>query len=230
METTRIEDPKAPPIRIDIIVDTICPWCYVGKARFEKALRSRSIENLLIEWRPFQLNPHMPRAGIDRDSYLIEKFGSVERAERSYRSLRKAGAKDGVEFRFERITRTPNTVDSHRLIAFAARSGLQNDIVDALFKGFFSSGRDIGDPEILSDIAAETGLDRAETLEYLISDIDRDMILAEDDRVRDLGVNGVPCFIIDRKYAISGAQSLEVFIQVLDLAAHDAAASMTKTP
>lgn len=213
-------------MQIDIIVDTVCPWCYVGKARFEKALRSRSIENLLIGWRPFQLNPHMPRAGKDRDSYLIEKFGSVQRAERAYRSLQKTGEKEGVDFRFDRIDRTPNTVDSHRLITFAGRSGLQNDIVDALFRGYFSLGRDIGDPETLSDIAAENGLDRAETLEYLASDLDRDTILAEDDMVRDLGVNGVPCYIIDRKYAISGAQTPEVFLQVLDLASHESAAQI----
>jgi len=217
-------DPNQHLMRIDIILDTVCPWCYVGKARFEKALRSRSYENIMIGWRPFQLNPHMPRGGQDRESYLIEKFGSVQRAERSYRSLQKAGENDGVDFQFDRIRNTPNTVDSHRLIAFAGRAGLQNDIVDALFKGYFTFGRDIGDPDILSHIAAETGLDRAETLEYLISETDRDMVLAEDDMVRDLGVNGVPCYIIDRKYAISGAQSPEVFMQVLDLAAHDLAA------
>lgn len=221
MESGRNADTKAPVMRIDIILDTVCPWCYVGKARFEKALRSRAYENIIIGWRPFQLNPHMPRAGQDRESYLIEKFGSVDRAERSYHNLQKAGEKEGVPFHFDRILNTPNTVDSHRLIAYAGRAGLQNDIVDALFKGYFSFGRDIGDPEILSDIAAESGLDRAETLEYLTSETDRDMILAEDDMVRDLGVNGVPCYIIDRKYAISGAQSPEVFMQVLDLAAHD---------
>ena len=210
-------------MQIDIIVDTVCPWCYVGKARFEKALRSRPIENLLIGWRPFQLHPDMPRAGKDRDSYLIENFGNIERAERTHRSLRNAGEKEGVEFHFDRVERTPNTVDSHRLIAFAGRSGLQNELVEALFRGYFSFGRDIGDLEILSDIAAETGLDRAETLAYLAGDRDRDTILAEDELARDLGVNGVPCYIIDRKYAISAAQSPEVFLQVLDLAAQDGA-------
>lgn len=223
MDSSRTEDQKGRPMQIDIIVDTVCPWCYVGKARFEKALRSRPTETLLIGWRPFQINPNMPRAGKDRESYLIEKFGSVQRAERSYRSLRSAGEKDGVEFRFDLIGHTPNSVDSHRLIAFAERSGLQNEIVDALFRGYFSFGRNIGDPEILSDIAAETGLDRAETLEYLAGDTGRDAIIAEDDMVRSLGVNGVPCYIIDGKYAISGAQSPEVFMQVLDLAAHDGA-------
>jgi predicted DsbA family dithiol-disulfide isomerase len=221
LESGQSGHPKDPLIRIDIIVDTVCPWCYVGKARFEKALRSRAYENIMIGWRPFQLNPHMPREGQDRESYLIDKFGSLQRAERSYQSLQKAGEKEGVAFHFDRIQSTPNTVDSHRLIAFAGRAGLQNDVVDALFKGYFSFGRDIGNPEILSDIAAETSLDRAETLEYLKSETDRDMVMAEDDMVRDLGVNGVPCYIIDRKYAISGAQSPEVFMQVLDLAAHD---------
>jgi predicted DsbA family dithiol-disulfide isomerase len=214
-------------MQVDIIVDTVCPWCYVGKARFEKALRSRPIENLLIGWRPFQLNPRMPGEGKDRERYLAEKFGSAQRAERVYRGLRTAGEQEGLNFRFDRIKRTPNSVDSHRLIAFAGRAGHQNDIVDALFRGYFSFGRDIGDIGVLSDIAAENGLDRAETMEYLTSDRDRDVILAEDDMVRDLGVNGVPCYIIDGKYAISGAQSPEVFIQVLDLACHDGAGAET---
>ena len=221
MDSGRTERETNQPMQIDIIVDTVCPWCYIGKARFEKALQSRPIGNVRIGWRPFQLNPHMPPAGKDRDSYLVEKFGSVDRAERSYRSLRAAGEKDGVAFRFDLIDNTPNTVDSHRLIAFAGRSGLQNEIVEALFRGYFSFGRDIGNHRILADIAAENGLDRAETLDYLSGDADRDTILAEDDMVRDLGVNGVPRYIIDRKYAISGAQSPEVFIQVLDLAAQD---------
>ncbi len=208
-------------MQIDIIVDTVCPWCYVGKVRFERALARRPFEGLILGWRPFQLNPGMPATGKDRKAYILEKFGGPRRAERVYRTIREAGEREGIEFRFDLIGRTPNTVNSHRLIAHAGRHGLQSEMVDALFSAYFTHGRDIGSPEILADIAAETGIDREEARDYLDSEIDRDAIIAEDEMARSLGVNGVPCYIIDRKYAISGAQSPEVFLQVLDLARQD---------
>jgi len=210
-------------MHIDIIVDTICPWCYVGKRHFEKALELRPVAGLSVGWRPFQLNPNMAVAGKDRDVYIDEKFGDASRAEKIQREIGEAGAREGIEFRFDRIARTPNTVNSHRLIAHAGRPGAQDDIVEALFHAYFTDGRDVGDISVLADIAAETGLDRADTYEYLASDRDRDAVLADDDMARTMGVNGVPCYIVDRKYAVSGAQSPEVFVQVLDLAHHDAA-------
>lgn len=208
-------------MKIDIIVDTICPWCYVGKKRFEKALSIRPQPDLEVGWRAFQLNPHMPREGMDRRDYVAEKFGGMDRARAIHGSLAQAGAEEGIEFNFSGIERTPNTVHSHRLVREAAVHGLQTPVITAIFDAYFLEGRDIGEPEVLADIAETAGLDRSQTLEYLQSDTDVDTILAEDELARRLGVNGVPCFIVNRKYAVSGAQSPEVLVQVFDLANQD---------
>ena len=206
---------------VDVIVDTVCPWCYVGKARFEKALAMRPDLGVEIGWRPFQLNPAIPREGKDRDAYLAEKFGGVDRARQRYAVIGDAGRQEGIDFQFDRIERTPNSVDSHRLIAFARRDGRQDAMVDALFRAYFTDGRDIGEIEVLAAIAAENGLDRDVVRAYLAGDEDRAMIIAEDEMARGLGVNGVPCYIVDRKYAVSGAQSPEVFLRIFDLARHE---------
>lgn len=206
---------------VDVIVDTVCPWCYVGKVRFEKALAMRPDRVVEIGWRPFQLNPGMPRQGKDRRAYLKEKFGGVDRARRRYNVIGDAGRQGGIDFRFDRIERTPNSVDSHRLIAYAQRDGRQDAMVDALFRAYFIEGRDIGEIEVLAGIAAENGLDGAAALAYLAGDEGRATVIAEDEMARGLGVNGVPCYIVDRKYAVSGAQSPEVFLQIFDLARHE---------
>ncbi len=206
---------------VDVIVDTVCPWCYVGKARFEKALAMRPDQVVEIGWRPFQLNPAMPREGKDRTAYLSEKFGGGDGARRRYTVIADAGRQEGIDFRFDRIERTPNTVDSHRLIAYARRDGRQHAIVGALFRAYFTNGRDIGEIQVLAEIAAENGLDGDAARAYLGSDEDRSMVVDEDEMARRLGVSGVPCYIVDRKYAVSGAQSPEVFLQIFDLARHE---------
>ena len=206
---------------VDVIVDTVCPWCYVGKARFEKALAMRPDQVVEIGWRPFQLNPGIPRAGKDRRAYLSEKFGGGDRAERRYSVIGDAGRQEGIDFRFDRIDRTPNTVDSHRLISYARSEGRQHAMVDALFRAYFTEGRDIGEIEVLAEIAAETGLDGDAARIFLGSDEDRALVVGEDELARSLGVNGVPCYIVDRKYAVSGAQSPEVFLQIFDLVRHE---------
>lgn len=206
---------------VDVIVDTVCPWCYVGKARFEKALAMRPDLGVEIGWRPFQLNPDIPRDGMDRRVYLSEKFGGVDRARQRYAVIGDAGRQEGIDFRFDRIERTPNTVDSHRLIAFARRDGREDAMVDALYRAYFTDGRDIGAIGVLAEIAWENGLDGDAAHAYLATDDDRATIIAEDEMARSLGVNGVPCYIVDRKYAVSGAQSPEVFLQIFDLARHE---------
>jgi predicted DsbA family dithiol-disulfide isomerase len=208
-------------MKIDIIVDTVCPWCYVGKIRFEKALSIRPQKNLEVGWRAFQLNPQMPPEGMDRRQYVVEKFGGLERATTIHGALIRAGAEEGIEFNFSKIDRTPNTINSHRLVRYAAEQGLQTPVISAIFDAYFLAGKDIGEAEILADIGEEAGLDRHQTLEFLNSDRDTATILAEDDLARRLGVNGVPCFIVNRKYAVSGAQSPEVLVQVFDLANQD---------
>lgn len=208
-------------MKIDIIVDTICPWCYVGKKRFEKALAIRPQPDLEVGWRAFQLNPRMPEEGMDRREYVAEKFGGLERANNIHGGLVQAGREEGIEFNFSRIERTPNTVHSHRLVRYAALHGVQTPVISAIFDAYFLEGRDIGRTDILADIAGMAGLERDSTLDYLESDTDTETILAEDELARRLGVNGVPCFIVDRKYAVSGAQSPEVLVQVFDLANQD---------
>jgi predicted DsbA family dithiol-disulfide isomerase len=210
-------------MNVDIVIDTICPWCYIGKRRFDRALSLRPQPRIEVSWRPFQLNPNMPRAGMDRETYIARKFGGQDRARRIYTSVIDAGTQEGIDFRFDLIKRTPNTIDSHRLIAAAAPQGRQTAAVDAVFRAYFSEGRDIGDLDVLANIADGLGLDRTETRRSLAGSEGREEVLAFDDMARGLGVNGVPCYIVDRRYAISGAQSPEVFLQVFDLARQDLA-------
>ena len=208
-------------LKIDIIVDTVCPWCYVGKRRFERALEIRPQPDIEVGWRAFQLNPEMPREGIDRRTYVAEKFGGPERAHSVHASLVQAGEEEGISFNFNKIEKTPNTVYSHRLVRYAAKYGLQTPVISAIFDAYFLEGRDIGEPDTLARIADAAGMDHDDTLEFLESDRDTETILAEDELARRLGVNGVPCFIVNRKYAVSGAQSPEVLVQVFDLANQD---------
>ena len=163
----------------------------------------------------------MPREGMDRRTYVAEKFGGTERAHSVHASLVQAGEEEGISFNFNKIEKTPNTVYSHRLVRYAAKYGLQTPVISAIFDAYFLEGRDIGEPDTLARIADAAGMDHDDTLEFLESDRDTETILAEDELARRLGVNGVPCFIVNRKYAVSGAQSPEVLVQVFDLANQD---------
>lgn len=204
-------------MQIDIISDTICPWCFIGKRRFERALALRPQDNLEIRWLPFQLNPTMPSEGMGRRQYLAAKFGGADRAERQYDRLRETGREVGIEFAFERIDTTPNTINSHRLIHFAQNIGKQALIVEALFQAYFFEGEDIGDVDVLTKIGTAAGLEAAALGRYLASDEDRSHIVGLDEKMRRIGISGVPCFIVEDEYAISGAQSPEIFHQIFDL-------------
>jgi predicted DsbA family dithiol-disulfide isomerase len=209
-------------MKIDIVADTVCPWYYIGKRRFERALAARPQADLEIIWRPFFLNPDMPPEGVDRAEYMARKFGGRERAGRIYSSVTEAGATEDIPFRFDLIKRSPNTINSHRLIHFAGLMERQEDIVEAVYRAYFLEGRDIGDIGVLAELATEAGIPSAEATRYLQSGSDRDVVVAGDERARSLGVNGVPCFIIERKYAVSGAQLPEVFHQVFELVNQEA--------
>ncbi len=211
-------------MKVDIIIDTICPWCYVGKRRFSEALRLSPQRGLRVGWRAFLLNPGMPPGGMERDRYAIRKFGGIERARAVHEDIRKVARSEGLEIDFGRIARVPNTVDSHRLVWFAAAFGLQPPVVEALFEAHFVRGADIGDVAELARVAARAGIDRDAALEFLESGRERDRILAEDGLARRLGINGVPSFVINRRYAVSGAQAPEVIAKVLELANRDEAA------
>ncbi len=211
-------------MQIDVIIDTVCPWCYIGQTRLARALAARPDLDVAFAWRPFQINPRMPPEGAERRSYMAAKFGGIQRAQRHSRSLEKSGRQEGIAFRFEAIERTPNTLNSHRTIAYADRFGIAGEMVDRLFRAYFVEARDIGDHATLIALGDELGLDAAALESYLTSDEDRARMIAEDDRARLLGVNGVPCYVIAGRYAVSGAQSPEVFLQVLDLARQDGVA------
>ena len=203
-------------IEIDIVSDTICPWCYVGKRRLARALAGFEADEVRIRWHPFQLNPGMPPEGMDRGEYVAAKFGGVEAARAVYDSIREAGAEEGIAFAFERMPRTPNTFASHRLVDYAAREGRQDEAVEALFQAVFVDGRDIGDFETLVDIGAECGIDPVALAEHLAGTEGSGDLRAEEERSRRMGVTGVPCFIIGGRYAVTGAQDPAVLRSVID--------------
>jgi predicted DsbA family dithiol-disulfide isomerase len=213
-------------MRVDIISDTICPWCYVGKRRFERALAASRLERGPVEvvWWPFQLNPSMPAEGMERAAYLTERFGAPERATEIYRQVEAAGRDEGIPFAFDRIGTTPNTMNSHRLIAYAGVAGRQNDMVEVLFRRYFEHGENIGALDVLVDSAIEAGLEGQAVRTFLESEAARDDIARGDIAARRLGIGGVPCFIINARYAISGAQAPEVFQRVFSLGDDEAGA------
>ncbi len=204
-------------ITIDIVSDTVCPWCFVGKRRLEQALAQKGdVPEVRIVWRPFQLNPDMPREGADRKTHLRAKFGDDERFKQVYDAILEAGRSVEIPFAFDKIERTPNTIDSHRLIDRAGRNGRQDAVVEALFHTYFLEGRDIGDIDVLVDVATSAGLDADEIRAYLRSEEDIERMRAEDMKAREMGIQGVPCFIVNQKYAISGAQEPAAFLQIFE--------------
>ncbi len=201
---------------IDIVSDVVCPWCFIGKRRLERALAVRGRDDVQIVWRAFQLNPDMPREGMDRAHYLAAKFGSAAQARRIYDEIAETGAAEGIAFAFSRIARTPNTLDAHRLIRLAAAEGRQDAVVEALFRAYFLDGIDIGAREALIAIAERAGIAREIAETYLASQDALDAVRREDLGARRLGITGVPCFIVNGRYAISGAQAPEIFLRVFE--------------
>lgn len=206
------------PMRIDIIYDVVCPWCYIGKRRLEQALGRCPEVRVKLRWRPFLLNPEMPTDGIDRNAYLAKKFGSESRVRRIYGAIQEAGQTVEIDFKFDDIRQTPNTVNAHRLVLFADRLGRAGDIVEALFLEYFVYGRDIGDTEVLATLGRNLGLDAGELRAYLGGDDDVALIHEENARAHRLGINGVPSFVFNDRMVISGAQEPKVLARVLDAA------------
>ena len=202
--------------KLDIFSDPVCPWCYIGKARLEAALEARPNHSFVVEWHPFMLNPDMPAGGMDRREYLEAKFGGQERAVQMYQPIHDTAAELGLPMDLGAIARTPNTLDAHRLIHWAGLEGRQNSAVNALFRAYFVEGRDIGDRAVLSELAASAGLDPALITRLLESGADADDIAARDADMRARGLNGVPAFIIGRKYVVQGAQPAETWIKIID--------------
>ena len=205
----------AEAIKLDIMSDPICPWCYIGKAHLDRALQDHPDHPFAIEWHPFQLNPEMPREGMDRRSYLERKFGGKEGAVRAYAPVVEHAEKAGLKINFEAMQRTPNTLDAHRLIHWAGIEGRQTAAVSALFKAYFVDARDIGDAEVLADIADSIEMDAAVVTRLLKSDVDAQDIRDRDAHSRKMGVNSVPTFIVANTHAVPGAQPPELWAQVI---------------
>jgi predicted DsbA family dithiol-disulfide isomerase len=205
------------PLTIEVFVDPICPWCFIGKRHLDRALAQVG-GTVAIAWRAFQLNPGMPEGGMDRSQYLAGKFGGIERARQVYDVIRREGEAEDIPFAFAKITRTPNTLKAHRLIRLAGRSNQAEAVMDGLFRAYFLEGRDIGKGEELARVAGDAGLDASAAAGFLAGDMEREAVQQEDLAARASGIGGVPHAIVAGRYALPGAQSPEVIARTIELA------------
>jgi len=209
-------DPNLPIV--DVVSDVVCPWCYIGKRHLDAALAtlSEAGEPLpTVRWHPFELNPDLPPEGVDRRDYLERKFGGPARAAQIYDRVRRAGTQAGIAFDFERIAVQPNTRDAHRLIAWVQTRGDAAGLVERLFRAYFIEGQQIGSQEVLANLAAEAGEARDSALDFLASPLGRGEVAEAEERARSLGIGGVPFFIVDGRYGLSGAQPAEAIVEAL---------------
>ncbi len=205
-------------IVIDIVSDVVCPWCYLGKARLDLAIAEVQDEvSVTVNWRPYQLNPDYPPEGVDHLKALEAKLGGRDKVEIAHQALQRLGREVGINFDFDAIKVGPNTMDAHRLMLWAHSESreMQERVVSALFKANFEEGRNVGDPAVLTDIATEAGMDPKLVERLLASDADRDTIRSEIAAAQQMGVSGVPFFIFDHQYAVSGAQTVDVLTGAL---------------
>ena len=205
-------------ITIDIVSDVVCPWCYLGKARLELAIAEVQDEvGVDINWRPYRLNPDYPSEGVDQKAELEKKLGGADRVAQAHATLVQLGKDVGIAFDFDAIKIGPNTLDAHRLALWAHSESreMQDRVITLLFKANFEEGRNIGDHTVLADIAEAAGMDRAVAETLLSSDADKDTVVAEIDAAQQMGVSGVPFFILDQKYAVSGAQTPDILVNAL---------------
>lgn len=202
-------------IRIDVISDVMCPWCYIGKRRLEKALGLVPDVRAEVHWRPFQLDPTLPAEGRDRAEYLAAKFGGLERAHEIYRNVIAAAESEGLDLRIDSIERSPNTIDAHRLIRWADEAGAQDEVVERLFQLYFVEGADLTRRTLYAEVAEEVGMDRARVEELYASGADVEEVRQEIGFAARIGVTGVPCFIFENRYAVMGAQDSESLAGVL---------------
>ncbi len=216
-----MSNPGAPTaFHLDIVSDTICPWCYVGKRRLEAGLPILKAEGLTFDviWRPFQLNPTMPKAGLDRHAYRSAKFGSWEKSQALDAQVAEAGASTGLVFRHDLMAKTPNTVASHALIRLAHETGgsaMQDRVVEALFSAYFTQGLDVGDPAVLADLAEGVGIERGRASAFLSDPASFDAVIDDETLARGLGLNGVPSFILGGNYLFSGALPTSAMVRAL---------------
>ncbi|MDK1489325.1 DsbA family protein [Sinorhizobium sp. 7-81] len=205
-------------VKIDIVSDVVCPWCYLGKSRLDQAIANVAGDiHVMIQWRPYQLNPDLPPEGVDHKRHLAAKLGGQEAVDQAHKMLEGLGQEDGIDFNFDAVKISPNTLDAHRLIRWAATNGeeAQAEVVRLLFEANFEEGRNVGDHAVLLEIAEQAGLDGPVIAALLTSDADKDAVKQEIEVAREMGVSGVPCFIIEQQYAVMGAQSVDVLTNAL---------------
>ena len=202
------------PHDLNIVSDIICPWCYIAKKQLASALAlgfetTQLALHFDVTWRPFELNPDMPISGVDRMSYRTQKFGSWERSQALDADVAAAGKRVGINFRHDLMTRTPNSFQAHRLILLAGRDDRQNAVVDALFKAYFTEGRNVGETSVLVEISAEAGLDAERVLKFLHSNVGVDEIRSQEQSAINAEISGVPTFMLDGEVIFSGAVGAE---------------------
>ena len=205
-------------LTVDVVSDVVCPWCYLGGKRLEKAIEDvRDDVSVAVTFRPYQLNPDMPAEGVDHKKHLAEKLGGAAAVDQAHARLTALGQEDGIAFDFPAVKISPNTLDAHRLLRWAMIEGpdVQRRVALALFKAYFEDGRDVGDRAVLLDVAEACGMDRAVVCALFSANADVDSVKEEIGMARDMGVTGVPCFIIDNKYAVMGAQPTDVLANAL---------------
>lgn len=202
-------------MKIDVYADIACPWCYIGEKRLEQALAARPDLEVELHWKPFQLNPDLPRGGIPWSEFT-RKFGGHERAQQIFSNVTNVGRGDGIDFRFDLMQVAPNTQNAHSLVLFAREQGREWEAVEALFTAHFTEGKDVGDTATLVEIAQGVGLDRDEVRAYLEGDEYASAVTESQEGAYGVGVQGVPCFVFDDMYALSGAQPVETFLWALN--------------
>ena len=218
-------------MQIDVISDTVCPWCFIGKRRLMRAMALRPHIAFDVKWRPYRLDPTVPKGGTDRQAYMRAKFGDDPmKIVEMYKLIAQEGEKEGIAFDFAAIARRPNTLDSHRLIRWAEGHGVQDEVVERLFIAYFENGEDIGDVRVLADIADICGMDGVEVAQMLESDTDVALVEREDQIAHEMGVTGVPAMIFGNKLAVSGAREPEMLAVVIDRVADMAAGAPAEAP
>jgi predicted DsbA family dithiol-disulfide isomerase len=218
------DTPQEPvTITVDVVSDVCCPWCYLGKRRLDRAIEQLNGVNVVVTWRPFQLDPTIPAEGVDRKQYMRAKFGDGGRLDEIHARLAELGRAEGIDYDFEAIERSPNSLNAHRLLRWAAEAGVQNALKERLMSLYWTAGADIGDLDVLAEAAASVGLDAVAIRARLEGDDDCDTVTAEIADFQRMGVRGVPTFIFEQKYAVSGAQDVAVLADALNEIAEEKA-------
>ncbi len=204
-------------ISVDVVSDVVCPWCFIGQKRLDKAIGTVEGVDVHVSWRPFQLDPTIPAQGKDRREYMLAKFGSEERIRDIHARIEPLGAAEGIAFDFDAIKVAPNTLDAHRVIRWAGPAGedVQNRLVRRLFQLNFEEGANLGDPAVLVEAAREAGMDASVVETMLATDADKDAVRTEIATASRMGITGVPCFLIEGKYAVMGAQDAETLADAI---------------